>query len=312
VSWIQNHLVSLPRWMKRLILLSMDIVLLVAALWLSFSLRLGVWYWPPGGSENSIFWLSLFSPVVAIPIFIRFGLYRAIVRYLGMSAAWSVTQAVALYAVLWGLLVLLSGVPGIPRSVVLINAMVALLAVGGSRVLMRWLLHQSQYRDVEQSSNSITRVVIFGAGDAGRQLAVGLLHSHEYHLCGFVDDAIELQGRELMGVPVLSIDQLSPLIAKCRVSELFLAIPSISRKERTRIIEQLRVMPLRIRTLPGLMDLAKGKIGLSNLNELDVNDLLGREPAEPDEVLLRSQVEGSCVAITGAGGSIGAEISRQV
>jgi len=295
---LQQQLVALPRWVKRITLLSTDVVLLVAALWLSFSLRLGVWYWPPGGVENSIFGLMFVAPVVAIPIFIRFGLYRAIIRFLGMRAAWSVVQAVALYAVLWGLLALLSGVPGIPRSVVLINAMVALLAVGGSRMLMRWLLNQVQEESGESRGRGRARLVIFGAGEAGRQLAVGLVQSPDYKLCGFVDDAAELQGRDLMGVPILSIEQLEPFVERQRVTELLLAIPSITRKARNQIIERLRPVPVRIRTLPGIVDLAKGEVNLSELHELDVEDLLARDPAEPDESLLQAQVNDQVVMVS--------------
>jgi len=219
------------------------------------------------------------APLIAIPIFIRFGLYRAIIRYLGMRAAWSVVQAVGLYAVLWGLLVLLSGVPGIPRSVILINAMVALLVVGGSRMLMRWLLNRPQEEGEVREGRGRKRLVIFGAGEAGRQLAVGLHQSHEYKLCGFVDDAAELQRRDLMGVPILSLDQLKPFIGQKGVTDLLLAIPSISRKARNQIIERLRPFPLRVRTLPGLVEMVRGEVNLSDLHELDANDLLGREPA---------------------------------
>jgi len=312
MSLLQQQLVTLPRWIKRLILLSADISLLILALWLSFSLRLGVWYWPPEGIENSIFWLVLLAPIIAIPFFIRFGLYRAIIRYLGIRAVWSVVQAVALYAVLWGLLALLSGVPGIPRSVILINAMVALLAVGGSRMLMRWLLNQSHGKDGKSRERKHARLVIFGAGEAGRQLAVGLVQSRDYKLYGFIDDAPELQGRDLMGVPVLSLNQLEPFIGKHNVTDLLLAIPSITRKARNRIIERLRPLSLRVRTLPGLTEMARGEINLSDFHELDIEDLLAREPALPDETLLQHQVNGKTLLITGAGGSIGSEICRQV
>ena len=287
-----------------------DTILLVLALWFSFSLRLGELFIID--ISDRLIWLSAAAPIIAIPLFIRFGLYRAIIRYLGMRAAWPVVQAVALYAVLWGLLALLSGVPGIPRSVVLINAMVALLVGGGSRMLMRWLLRQTQEGNGAQSDRMCIRLVIFGAGEAGRQLAVGLVQSPDYKLCGFVDDAAELQGRDLMGVPILSIEQLEPFVERQKVTELLLAIPSITRKARNQIIERLRPVPVRIRTLPGIVDLAKGKVNLSELHELDVEDLLARDPAEPDESLLQAQVNDQVVMVTGAGGSIGSEICRQI
>ena len=309
---LRQKLVTLPRLMKHITLLSTDVVLLIIALWLSFSLRLGVWYWPLGGDENNIFWLVLVAPIIAIPIFIGFGLYRAIIRYLGIHSAWVVVKAVTLYAALWGLLALLSSVPGIPRSVVLINAMVALLAVGGSRILMRWLLSQVQEGQDQGGRRSSVRLVIFGAGESGRQLAIGLVQSRDYKLYGFVDDAAELQGRDVMGVPILSLNQLEPFIDKHGITDLLLAIPSISRKARNLIIERLQPLSLRVRTLPGLTEMARGEVNLSDLHELDIEDLLGRESAQPDERLLLLQVRDKTLLITGAGGSIGSEICRQV
>ena len=264
--------ISLPRFLKQLILLLTDSVLLITALWLSFSLRLGEMYALTSEhlamiNGTGLIWLFVAAPMIAIPIFVRFGLYRVIIRYLGMRTAWSVVQSVALYSVLWGLLALLSGVPGIPRSVVLINAMVSLLVIGGVRVLARLLLSQQVQGESGNGQRAAQiRCVIFGAGDAGRQLAVGLAHSWEYALFGFVDDAPELQGRDLMGVPILSADQLDAFVEKQRVTELLLAIPSITRKARNRIIERLRPLPIRIRTLPGIVDLAKGEANLSDLH----------------------------------------------
>ena len=190
----------MPRSFKRSVLIAADSFVLIVALWMSFSLRLDNLYWPQGGVNNPIIILVLFAPLAAVPIFMQFGLYRAIVRYLGMRAFWSVFKAVMVYSAAWGLLVFLSGVQGVPRSVVLINGMVALLSVGGSRMFARWLLRKVD--DAAQASkwvasgriktdNSITgqtRVVIFGAGEAGRQLAVGLGQSRECTLLAFIDD----------------------------------------------------------------------------------------------------------------------------
>jgi len=303
-----SKIVSLSRNSKRTVLLLVDLLLVVGALWVAFSLRLGLWF----TVEDDIFWLFAAAPLIAIPIFIQFGLYRAIIRYLGIRAAWTVVQSVALYAVLWGLLALLSGVEGVPRSVVLINAMVALLAVGGSRVLMRWLLNQGQGEKGKSGGRLQTRVVIFGAGEAGRQLAVGLAQSRDYRLHGFVDDSPDLQGREMMGVQILASSQLEPFVNKHGVTDLLLAIPSISQKQRNRIIERLRHLSLRIRTLPGLVEMASGEASLADLHELDIEDLLAREPAEPDESLLQTEVSGQIVMVTGAGGSIGSELCRQI
>ena len=313
-------ILSMPRPLKRSILITADSVLLITSLWLSFSLRLDNWYWPHGGTNNPIVLLVLFAPVIAAPVFGYFGLYRAIVRYLGMRAVWSIMQAVIIYGVLWGLIAFLSGVQGVPRSVVLINIMVAVLAVGGSRMIARWV-----FRNIEDSvrirhvgagaglaGSRQSRVVIFGAGAAGRQLAVGLGQSRECILLAFADDGTELQGRDLMGVPIISQEKLLTFVINHQVDDILLAIPSITRKQRSVIIEHLRPLNVRIRTLPGLIAMAKGRADYEDLLDLDINDLLAREPAEPDEVMLKKEVRDKTVLVTGAGGSIGSELCRQI
>ena len=314
--------IAMPSIYKRGILIVADSLMLIFALWLSFSLRLDNWYWPTGGLNNPIVLLVLFAPVVAVPIFMKFGLYRAIIRYLGMKAFLSVFKAVIIYAAAWGLLTFLSGVQGVPRSVVPINAMVALFIIGGSRVLARWLLRKIENVNRAKKNHfgpdkgfikhKQAKVVIFGAGEAGRQLAIGLGQSYECILLAFVDDKVNLHGRDLMGVPILSQSKLVEFVNQHQVDDILLAIPSVSRKQRSLIIEGLRPLNKRIRTLPGLADLARGQYDYGQLNELDINDLLAREPSVADEALLQSQVTGQVVLVTGAGGSIGSELCRQV
>ncbi|MDC1509781.1 polysaccharide biosynthesis protein [Oceanospirillaceae bacterium] len=319
---IFKAILAIPRPVKRSILIVADSVLLIGALWLSFSLRLDNWYWPRGGVNNPIVLLVLFAPVFAVPVFAHFGLYRAIIRYLGMRAVWSIVQAVMVYSVLWGLIAFLSGVQGVPRSVVPINAMVAVLAVGGSRMFARWLLrkiedsvrikHTKRGTGADAVVAQQSRVVIFGAGAAGRQLAVGLGQSRECVLLAFVDDGVELHGRDLMGVPIISQEKLQDFVVSHQVDDILLAMPSIARKQRSVIIEHLRPLNVRIRTLPGLIAMAQGKADYADLHDLDINDLLAREPAEADEVMLQQQVMGKTVMVTGAGGSIGSELCRQI
>ena len=312
-----NKFIKIPNWAKRLILVLADSFLIITALWGSFSIRLGELYYPFASyqSSNEIKWdtvsLFLLAPVIAIPIFIQCGLYRAIIRYLSMQVAWLLIKATTLYAVLWGLLAFLSGGTGIPRSVVFINAMLSFFLLGGARFIMSRLL-MGQRSGKNDKSTVATRIVIYGAGDAGRQLAVSLLQSREHSLFGFVDDRRDLEGRDLMGVPVIGVDVLNAFVELHKITDLLLAIPSITRKKRNIVIERLRLLPLRIRTLPGLTDLVRGEINFSNLNELEIDDLLLRNPAEPNEALLRSQVSGQVVLVTGAGGSIGSEICVQV
>ncbi|MGA1562730.1 MAG: polysaccharide biosynthesis protein, partial [Gammaproteobacteria bacterium] len=293
-------------------------------------LRLGVWYSPfgtSGGTKSSqhfaalfpslpalpdVAWLFIAAPLLGIPVFIRFGLYRAIVRFLGYRAIWSVVQAVALYALLWASLALISGVDGVPRSVVIINGLIALVFVGGARMAMRYVLLLGESAQRKAEGKPKTRVVIFGAGDAGRQLAQSLFNGREFHLCGFADDDVRMQGRDLLGVPVVAPDDLADFVTRCKVSDLLLAIPSVSREVRREVLERLRVLPVRVRTLPGMSDLIGGRVSLSDLHDLDIDDLLGRAPAQPDVALLQSQITRKVVMVTGAGGSIGSELCRQV
>ena len=320
MNGIFKSILSIPRYAKRTILIASDSILVIGSLWLSFSLRLDYWYWPEGGVNSPIVLLVVLSPLIAIPAFAQFGLYRAIIRFLGMRAAWSIMKAVSLYAMLWALVAFLSGVEGVPRSVVPINAMVAMLGIAGSRMFARWLFRKIEdfvrsgatrfglsTRVIQQS-----RVVIFGAGAAGRQLALGLGQSRECVLLAFVDDGLELQGRDLMGVPILSQKKLQTFAAGQQIDDILLAIPSITRKKRRAIIERLRPLAAHIRTLPGLTDMARGKADYHDLHELDINDLLAREPAEPDENLLEEKVSQKTVMVTGAGGSIGSELCRQI
>lgn len=319
---IFRGLVAAPRAAKRSIFIAADCVLVTGALWLTFSLSLDDWYWPRGGVNSPIVLLVLFGPVFAVPVFAYFGLYRAIIRYLDMRAVWSIVKAVMVYAVLWGLVAFCSGVEEVPRSVVPINAMVTVLAVGGSRMFARWLLfkiedsvhikHSRVDTGADAAVSHQSRVVIFGAGAAGRQLAVGLGQSRECVLLAFVDDCIELQGRDLMGVPIISQEKLKDFVVNQQVDDILLAMPSITRKRRSVIIENLRPLNVRIRTLPGLIAMAQGKADYADLHDLDINDLLGREPAEPEEVMLQQQVAGNTVMVTGAGGSIGSELCKQI
>ena len=321
---ILRFFLVIPRPAKRFILISADCFFLISSLWLSFSLRLDQWYWPPGGMNSPVLLLIGCAPVIGVPIFAQSGLYRAIVRYLGIKAVWSVFKAIIVYSSLWGLLVFLSGAEGVPRSVVLINAMVALLTIGGSRMVARWSLRKlddltlvrksnsSDVRSMDSSKYKKARVVIFGAGEAGRQLAVGLGQSRQCILLGFVDDNPEMQGRDLIGVPVLSQPQLNSFVEQHQVDDILLAIPSISSKQRNLIIEGLRPLNKHIRTLPGLTDMVRGQVDYGNLNELDINDLLAREPAAAEEALLQSQVQNQVVMVTGAGGSIGSELCLQI
>ena len=298
-------LINLSRVRKQLILLCIDSVIIVAALVVAFSLRLGGFYLP----EGELFWLALGAPIIAIPIFVRFGLYRAILRYIGLRVLWAITQAVTLYALLWGLAVFMVSVDGMPRSVIVINWLLVISAIGGSRVLGRWLLLES-----ENSYNSKERrnVIIYGAGSAGRQLSIALRQSPEYNPVCFIDDNPELHRQSINGIMISSRADLASLITKNNVTEVLLATPSLSREQRREIINYLEPYPVLVRALPSVSELAQGKVKINDLLEINLRDLLGREPVKPNAKLLSLSISKKVVLVTGAGGSIGAELCRQI
>ena len=306
-----TQVVSISRLAKQGMLTLSDSFLLVFSVISAFSLQHGAWFWPADNWNDPLGILILIAPFIAFPIFIYFGLYRSIVRYIEARAASSVGLAVSLYAFIWGLVVFLTGIEGISIAVMLINWLVALLVIGGSRLFARGLLNSHKLK-INQNVRPLSRVMIFGAGEAGRQLAHALWFSEEFHLCGFVDDNKKLQGLELMGVPILAMAKLAKFVDQQQVSEILLAIPSASRNERNEIIRRLRHVRVRIRTLPGLSVLVRDHVGIADLHELEIEDLLVRELAVPDESLLQKQVRGGVVLVTGAGGSIGSELCSQI
>jgi len=282
-----------------------DSMLLVLILLFSFSLRLGHWYWP----EDTNLLLAIFSaPVIAFLIFVKFGLYRAIIRFIGFKVVWAIVQAVSIYAVIWGVIGFMIAVEGIPRSVILINWVLTLLVIGGSRLGARWL-----FLETHNSSNSQRKnVVIYGAGSAGRQLSTALMQSNEYSPVAFLDDESEMHGHFINGIEVISSSNLSRLINEKNVAEILLAIPSISHMRRNEIITFLEPYPVLVRSLPGVAELAQGKVKVTDLHEISIEDLLGRDSVPVNEGLLNSNILDKVVMVTGAGGSIGSELCRQI
>ena len=298
---------SLSRVVKRLIMMFVDVLLIVTILALSFSMRLGEWFWPQG----DLVYLLFFAPLVAIPIFIKFGLYRAIVRYIGFKALWVIVQAVSLYALVWGVIVLLSGAQGVPRSVILINWILGMLLIGGSRIIGRWWFSDKKSYSVN-AFDKRKNVLVYGAGSAGIQLATALTYSQELNPIAFIDDEPTLSNHQIMGLKVYSSNNLGELVASMKIEEVLLAIPSVSRNRRNEIINNLEPYPVLVRTVPGVSELAQGKLKINDLNVVSINDLLGRDPVPPNQNYLRADITNKVVMITGAGGSIGSELCRQI
>ena len=303
---------SRPRHTKRVISIATDFVAVVFALWLSFSLRLGEFYSP----STQQLWLFLAAPIIAIPVFIKFGLYRAVIRYIGMDALWAIARAVMLFTLIFAVLVLLAGewAENVPRTVYGINAVIMMLFVGGSRMLARWLFNHSRAdeRLNLNTENYIPPVLIYGAGQAGAQLVAMLKISHHLRPVAFIDDNDSIHHQQINGLTVYPFDELAGVIEKYKVRDVLLAMPAASRRKRSQILRKLEAYPVHVRTLPDLMDIAEGRIEVSDIREVDIGDLLGREPVAPDETLLHKNITGKVVMVTGAGGSIGSELCRQI
>ncbi len=301
-----TQLLGSPRLAKRLFAVAVDTALSGLTVWLALFLRFdeGV-VWQPAH-----WWAVAVAVALALPLFVRFGLYRAIFRFASWNAMISLLQAMVVYSVLYATVFALIGVPGVPRAVGVMQPMLLLASVGLSRVLVRYWLGGLYRSALDQQS--LPGVVIYGAGAAGRQLAAALSRSREYRLLGFLDDDDRLWGNSLDGRVVYNPRDMDRLVPELGVTDLLLAIPSVSRQRRLQILETLGHLPVHVRTLPGMADLAAGRVSLSDVQELEIEDLMGRESVTPNGLLLNRNIHGKVVLVTGAGGSIGSELCRQI
>lgn len=303
---IANLTLALPRSLKRLVVMAVDISLCLFTVWFAYFLRLDYFV----TLSDRAFWPGLASVVIAIPIFISFGLYRAIFRYVGLAAFVTIFKAVALYGLIFATLFTVISFGDIPRTVGLIQPLLLLIVVSASRMLARfWLggLYLSRSKLALRSG-----VLIYGAGDAGRQLAAAMLNSPEMEVKGFLDDDPRLHGRVLNGKRIYNPSKINALAQRLNVTTVLLALPSTNRRRRNQIIEGLLQAKISVRTLPSVADLAQGKVTTADIRELDIDDLLGREAVAPDLELLSLNITGKTVLVTGAGGSIGSELCRQI
>ena len=301
---------ALPRALKRLIVLLVDASLCVIAVSLAFYLRLGEWVPLSANAAYQPLLPALVSLGLALPIFVAFGLYRAIFRYSGWPALVTVGKAVGLYGLVFMAIFTLVGVPGVPRTVGLIQPLLVLFLVGASRALARyWLggLYLSQLK-----LGTLPKVLIYGAGSAGRQLANALANSYEMRVAGYLDDDDRLHGHVLNGLAIYSPQDLSGLVLSLGISDVLLALPTANRKRRNEILALMQQAKVSVRTLPSVMELAQGKVSTADLRELDIDDLLGRDSVPPNHILLGRNVTRKVVLVTGAGGSIGSELCRQI
>lgn len=296
-----HSILGWPRRAKQLFVLGLDFCMSLLAMWIAFTLRLDTPHAPQG-----LQWLVYaLAPFLALPVFATRGLYRAIFRYTGIRALLTTAKAVALYGALLMTVLFIAGWNDIPRSIGLLQPLVFLILVGASRALgWFWLAHST--------ARSKSRLLIYGAGSAGAQTAAGLVTTSQSQLLGFVDDDPKKIGRSINGMRVYAPQELPAIVYKQNVTDILLAIPSATRQRRHQIIESVRQLPVHIRTLPGLSDLASGRVTVTDFQELGLEDLLGREPVAADSDRISQHLADQIVMVTGAGGSIGSELCRKI
>ena len=306
LSIIAKNVLGLPRSIKRLLVFIVDAGLSVVSVWLAFYLRLGTFV--------PLSWQAVLAVGVSVslvvPIFFVLGLYRSIFRYSGLSAMVSVGRAMLFYGVAFAAIFTFFSIDGVPRTVGLIQPMVLMMLIGASRAAARiWLggLYQRQLR-----KTGLRHTLIYGAGDSGRQLASAMSISPEIYVVGFLDDDQSLQGNFINNLPIFNPVDLGNVIRDLAISDVLLALPTISRQRRNGILNGLKQHKVAVRTLPSLSDRVTGNLSSGDIRDLDIDDLLGREPVEPDDLLLYLNTHGKTVLVTGAGGSIGRELCIQI
>jgi FlaA1/EpsC-like NDP-sugar epimerase len=302
-----GHILHSPFFIKYIITFLVDIFLCFLTVGIAFYLRLGNFLF-----FNTDFLLaSVISIVLAIPIFLKTGLYRNIFRYSGASSMLSVFFANFVYSIFYLIIITVLSVNNIPRTIGIIQPFLLFFAVSGSRALI-YYLHQIVDKNNRTSSNFVNNALIYGAGNAGRQLASALKESFKIKVVGFLDDNSKLHNQILNGYNIFSPDDLKKLIKSKKVTHVLLALPSVILKRRIEIIQKLSKNNVIIRTLPSFNDLAEGRITISAIRSLDIDELLGRDQIDPNYKLLNKNISNKVVLVTGSGGSIGSELCRQI
>lgn len=303
---LAGSMLALPRFAKRLVVMLVDVALAVLAVWFAYYLRLGEFV-PLSGNALIAGGVGV---AISIPIFMLGGLYRAIFRYSGWPAMLAVAKAVFVYGIIYAAIFTAVSWRDVPRTVGIIQPVLLFILIGASRALARLWLGDRYEKILKQAKAPV--VMIYGAGSAGRQLAAAMRNSHEMKVAGFVDDDKNLQGQTINGLRIFDSRDLPNLINTINVRDVFLALPTLSRVRRNEILNSIRALKVAVRTLPAISEIASGKVGISDLQELDIDDLLCREPLRPDEQLFTKNITDKIVMVTGAGGSIGSELCRQI
>ncbi len=314
---LRAYLLSLPRRRKRILQVIADIVLVWLALWMAFVVRLGI-----DELVNPVVlhsWLFISAPIVSIPLFIRFGMYRAVMRYFGNDALIAIIKAVSLSALILGVVVYWysNHENVVPRSIVFNYWWLSLIMIGGLRLAMRqyflgdWFA-AAQHVPFTSRDDGLTKVAIYGAGAAGNQLVAALRMGRVMRPVAFIDDDSSISDRVISGLQVFKPKHIQQMLDTTGAQEILLVIPSSNRARRREILGLLEGFPLHVRSVPGFMDLASGRVKVDDIQEVDIADLLGRDAVPAQGDLLEHCIKGQSVLVTGAGGSIGSELCRQI
>ena len=314
---IRAYLLSLPRRRKRILQVITDFLLVWLALWMAFVVRLGIDEMSNPFTQH--FWLFIAAPVIAIPLFIRFGMYRAVMRYFGNDALIAIIKAVSLSALILGVVVYWysNHQNVVPRSIIFNYWWLSLIMVGGLRLAMRqyflgdWFA-AAQHVPFTSRDDGLPRVAIYGAGAAGNQLVAALRMGRVMRPVAFIDDDKSIAERVISGLQVYKPKHIQRMIEATGAQEILLAIPSSNRGRRREILGFLEGFPLHVRSVPGFMDLASGRVKVDDIQEVDIADLLGRDAVPAQSDLLEHCIKDQSVLVTGAGGSIGSELCRQI
>jgi nucleoside-diphosphate-sugar epimerase len=306
ISQYISPLLNLPRVMKRMIALVFDIALCIVTVWLSMILRYSEFV------EITPYRIlaMLLSVFIAIPIFIRTGFYRAVFRYSGLNALTAMANSVFLYALIYSFIIVIAGFPGVPRTIGFFQPILLLVCISSSRLLVRFWLGEDYGLILKRMNRP--KALIYGTGLTGRGLADALVNSPDMQVIGFLEDDQKLQGSNINGLPIYKPEWLKKISVAEDVSYVLLATPNLSRSRRNEILVLISEAHVAVKTLPSMGDLIQGKVSIADLQDLEIEDLLGRDPIAPYPDLMSAKITGKVVLVTGAGGSIGGELCRQI
>ena len=301
---MKEQLTNLSRRQKQALMIMSDVIILLLAIWLSFALRLGV-LWPDKILSN--LWIFLIIPLVSIPLFIRFGLYKSVLKFMGTKVIVTAFQSITITSLFVGFAMMIFRESDMPRTVILIFWFVSSILI----IIMRFLYKGYLY-SWDNFVNDRKPTIIYGAGSAGAQIVESLRKNHEYAPIAFIDDEKSKQGTFINFTRIHPFSDLKDIIKKRKVKAILLAIPSLSEQRKRDLLKKLSKYPVEVKLLPSLSEIVSGRVSIENIRHVQVEDILGRTPVKPKTSLLKKNITGKNVLVTGAGGSIGSELCRQI